>query len=80
MDSAIKEMVIQSIYNRYPAYSGASPTVRKKTIKRLGIFKQSVYTFTFRGEGRAPDGTKMQQRLVVTVTPSGRILKTVTSR
>ena len=80
MDPKIKEMVINSIYQRFPFMNGVKPTVRKKERVRMGFLKQTVHVFTFKGEGKAPDGTKMQQRIVVTTTDNGRIIKTVTSR
>lgn len=80
MDAKTKEMVIESIERQYPFIRGVKPTVRKKERVRLGFIKQTVYQFTFRGEGVAPDGAKIEQTIKVTTSESGRILKTMTSR
>ncbi len=80
METEVKEMVIHSIYKSYPYFNGVKPTVRKKQITRFGFFKQTAYQFTFKTQGKAPDGTKIEQRLVVTASENGRILKTITSR
>jgi hypothetical protein len=81
MDPEIIEEICEKIYQKFPEVRGVKPKVRKQTVpKDAPKPKESVYLLTFNKKGRGPGGTAIPHWVRVTVTKSGKIKKTTTSR
>ena len=81
MDPEIIEEICDVIYRKFPEVSGVKPKVRKQPVpKDAPKPKEPVYLVTFNTQVRGPGGKIIPRWVRVSVTLSGKIKKTTTSR
>lgn len=72
MDRETLEKICEKIYKKFPEVSGKKPTVRPQTEDQILLI--------FNGQAATADGHLMPRTIRVVVSPTGKIIKTTTSR
>jgi hypothetical protein len=72
MDKAIIEKVCKQVYRQFPFVRGQEPKITRQSDQR--------YLLVFSGSGQTPDGQNIHQKVRVTITQDGKIIKTSMSR
>jgi len=70
-EDSLKE-IYQKVYRKFPEVDGKKPVKHKQPNGQTLLI--------FKGEGKAPDGTKISRIVRVVINDSGKIIKMTTSR
>jgi len=72
MDPQILQKVCRQIYARFPQVQGQKPKVKPQT--------EEIYLLVFESRATTADGKTLHHTVRATVTKTGKIIKTSTSR
>jgi len=85
MESKAVTSISKSIYRQFPEVAGVKPKIRKQLIPGSNKSKSSGsdkhnYLLTFKKDIKGPKGQTIPRMVRVVATPSGKIIKTTTSK
>ena len=85
MESKAVSTISKSIYRQFPEVAGVKPKIKKQSIPGASKSKSSDsatynYLLTFKKNVKGPRGQTIPRMVRVVATPSGKIIKTTTSK
>jgi hypothetical protein len=80
MDKKLIEKLSEKIYKKYPHVKGASPSVQEKLRKDGNDKTITTYLLTYQSKTVQENGRNFTQKIKVTVSEKGKILRISTSK
>jgi len=80
MDKVLREKVSKKIYKKYPGVDGVSPSIQEKSRKTKKEKEEITFLLTYQSKTVQENGRNFTQKIKVTVSEKGKILRISTSK